>query len=1675
MAIGTYLLLSGLFFWVASWLWPPRPACLSLVGAGYETNLAIPHNAFGIQGLRGLKGLAHAPSRAIFWRSKRLRLKHEPRTLGARGGWDKDLGSFPERTLVLAIAAHGGSDAEGAYLLAADADADPGRGNRIRLGAVLDRLEGLPAGKNKILILDATQVVAHWPTGLLHNNFARELEALDARIARIPNLVVLSASGPDQRSWTSEDWGQTAFGHYLVEGLNGADGAANAAGRVDVLGLHRFIKGRVERWARANRGAVQTPVLLPKGPLGEARAAAIEVASAGTRTLPEFEKIPIFVAPTELVKAWESSARLRDQEPSPSSYSPQTWARYQATLVRLEELLRAGDRTSEKILLSTLADLGREIAESRTVALASSRNTLAMPAAEGTAVPASTDAVLGLFDDLWDAPAEGLAGRWARLRAVPWAGSPSDLRRLRAQLLDLTLLRVAGDPAGRLGRGGDLIRALDDPGAPRPAEGHDLVMLRRPGDAPPEPTRRYFEAVGKALLTRRLAERAAMSVRGPWAPSSERVHPWTRERMLAADGERRLGQDLLFAADEARWGEAIEHLDAADRLYRETLEEAGVVQEALALRDEVFPILPDLASWAARRGVPDADLLALVEATWADAHALDRVLGMPAFATIRRAPAPTDDDPAPIALADRIPPLRRRFDDIRRRYARACEEALRGDGAEARVAIDAVLRVPILDLPSPITREFPGLVGLDRPLRLALIAEASRTGRRLLLDSLRPTSTPPAIRPAVKADDAGRIEARMALATLGRRRFEEGRDPDSDDFERTRRRAEDFEVKVPRGAIALVGAQVGRLWSGLPSEIARTLDRLKTGRRPGDVPNGLRKVERLARQLDGAGAQRLALHALPPHAERAEAPPLTRDQLEAPRKLALRELLMDQARRALDDHWYAESADAEPYYRAAGLAYLDDARRLDPLKLLPTGPLASLEAALRRPDGLRLEGPATRVVTSERQIDVPYRVRPEAEGASRPGIPVFWQEPAAGLRAVWPPGGGRLIVRLGAGDPTIQCRLENDLMPEGGGNAPRGDGSTLSMRGLFRGQRLEAPTRIDLHPRAEVIARRHPAPERAGLAVRADEAVFRRLGEGNGAVAFVLDCSGSMGAPKGQPFTKGTNYAVATRAVRQVLSELPAGITVSVYIFGARANKPGGDEVEPEAAIKTVRHPMRWNPRDPDQLASLMAEVSYPASEPWNKSPIVRTIMEARKDLMGLDDVGSKTILVLAEGADNRFAQDKSLNEGKDLPEFLEEKFKGTGIQLNLIGFRSAGETSALRAQFAPIAKFEVPGRFHAVDDAKGLVETLRVDLNRELSYRVVGEGSRPLPLISAREVAVSQVGANERWFPGDLPPGGYKVQVRGLRPLEKSVALDAGDRLLITLSERDGAVDFERVLFSREFFPFRPTQVDRRGEWRASALQNQLARDGSARAILTLEKEPNGRESTLRQLRPREVWFELTAGDLARPSLTAPAPLPVRWSETQDLAAPSWSLVAPGWPSEAGTAARPTLHAWLSPDREASPARTLARGEDFDVDLPGDAPRPFQVDGEALVLESIKVEDHPVEVNGGTFEVKPCLVVRMAHPKGRPAWARLRGIEAAGSEHRFYTSAGKYTGLFWTKTRGEAFAALRGIDIVPLAAFKASCEAEGHTIDLPFDAPRPDDVLPAALGPGRSVWQGEH
>ncbi len=210
-----------------------QPVRMIAIGPSEFDTLAIPHNVGGASSVKALADWTNGGK-------QRPKMPTAPNDRVKIDDWAAGLDGNEDLTAVL-FCTQGGADLQGAYLWLVPPDAvSPTEKYKLRLSKVLDELAKRP-DKKKLLVLDTTQVDADFPTGQLHNDFARELKKLDEQIEKIPNLVVLCASDADQRSWYSEEWQQTIFTHYFIEAAKGAAGV----NRVSVDKLFDYLADRV--------------------------------------------------------------------------------------------------------------------------------------------------------------------------------------------------------------------------------------------------------------------------------------------------------------------------------------------------------------------------------------------------------------------------------------------------------------------------------------------------------------------------------------------------------------------------------------------------------------------------------------------------------------------------------------------------------------------------------------------------------------------------------------------------------------------------------------------------------------------------------------------------------------------------------------------------------------------------------------------------------------------------------------------------------------------------------------------------------------------------------------------------------------------------------------------------------------------------------------------------------------------------------------------------------------------------------------------------------------------------------------------------------------------------------------------------------------------------------------
>ncbi|MCZ2342100.1 MAG: VWA domain-containing protein [Bacteroidales bacterium] len=1581
------------FIWTALWFDPPRPIAVCVLSAGYETNLAVPHNVYGHR----------SGDRLAAVESSILQPITPPSRLRIHDSWDRDLAETASQPAVLIYCAlHGNADLQGVYFLRDNADYRQTEDNKLRLTDMLDRLAELRTTQHKILVLDATQHGADWVRGSLRNEFARSLIQLNDRIQAIPNLIVISASGPDERSWSSPQYGESVFGREFRRAIQGESQDHDGDSMICLDEAFRTTAEKTEHWARVNRGSQQRPILLPLGDVGLQRAHQI---SLGHRVrLPSESVAPPNPLPKEVRTLWDVADQLRALIPPPQTYSPTAWRHFQDALLRYESLVEADDQENASRMRSVIRELEVTLRSSSELKLSSLGNTLTMPAVSGLSLVPDA-ATRQLAAQLWDASPTDAVKIWKQAQAS-LATDPTSVTLLRLQLTRLSLDLAATDPIFRKERLIPLLQLLDNPGRPRSAEAQFLLMLERdlPSPAPPEDLIRY------ALETRILAEQAALGTTTGGAVYTERVWPFTQARLVQADSERLRAQDLLFTNDPQQWAHARTGFQTATGLYRQVLTDAAAIADVLALRDRAFSELPALSRWAANRLRPDETqtrknleaTVSKLEKLWADVYALDAMIQNAAIAAEPHLNIPD--------TLNRTAAAKTALDQMERQFQIHVVQSTAVALPRVWHDVEEALHVP--DIPAE--------------LRLRLLENYRKASWQFFVDSRGKTPTPlPLQLVQERSDDEASRQGRLAMALLGQAGFTALGGPADADWLLTRTRLETFQA-TPHGWQVLLQAadSIAKRFHAVSPAVATLQEQAHAT--TGIAPlQPLSIIDSCVRVLPTG-----ILQAIGPH------------PTASCRAAWLGRFLTILAQRTWQEHWYAYSPDDEPYFSRAGVLFLDDAAQGgDPASI------AAVQRRLQNPGQLQFRfADASLTITTESTTSVIGNLA-AAPGSRIPTGQVTWRvQPNTGLSL---PPANTLTQSIPTGDKPAAFALTvlNDRLTPSEVNPPSRPTpitSDLLFQALFRGQRITARLPVSIYPRPFVTVNTFPSPQRASLAIRATPDVFQKIGIASGTVVVVLDCSGSMGVPSGEPFGPTAKFAQAVKVLEDVLRDLPEGTTLSVWAFGqSLPSALTADDAE--KTISRVIAPTVWNPKAPLQLPGVMAKIRYPALTPWNESPILRTMLAAQRDFQAA--VGYKTMIVVTDGMDNRYQQDKELNpNGLAIPALLRTEFAQTGIAVHIVGFKLPQQEEAeAKKQFEIVETFDPPGSYTDTDDADNLAVAIRKALRKSIRYGIETSANIPAPGMSRSGAEVGTTDGGERWFSAGLKPGAWKVRFHPAPHLVRETYLAPADRLLLELDQGLTGWTLRRSAWAERDFPFAPWATAR--DWRLSLIQNQ--REGAGyRGLVALERRYDPDETVLQVPHPDAVWF-----DLATPQENA-APLAMEWHATPGYPAAAWSLSCPDWEETPSGPARPKISVWWNPDQEPSIAGRLDKGIDFRKldELPG---KKLFLDGTPITIRFAGLEDHIVATSPTNRSRQKCLVVRVQHGPTHPVAVRVRGTSFTGHSLWQYGPAGVSTALFWPATE-HSWDDLSALELISLRAMRRHAEQRGFHVKL-TNLPTPD------------------
>ncbi len=1009
------------------------------------------------------------------------------------------------------------------------------------------------------------------------------------------------------------------------------------------------------------------------------------------------------------------------------------------------------------------------------------------------------------------------------------------------------------------------------------------------------------------------------------------------------------------------------------------------------MRDRAEADLPYYTTWLARVEHPAPGAMDSVITTWRDLHTLNKLL--------------LDQSPKSIQLEDggRLGELTRQIKknvgDIQKAFDSKLDSlmAAKAGLAEVQRDIDVYLTLPIIG-----ADKRGDLLNADLRVRQALDENANNK-------TIPGENAQNELAWAVRR---GSLDA----ALLGLSPPEISLQPD-------------------RQKLRDAGEKIGIAWRDRAKVIREKFESAKQATTVVKSLPALRLADQLCRLVDGAAA--VDNTPMPP--ERAF------EQAE------LNGLLLWQAQRTVDDHWWSVDQTPEPYFVVAARKYAKDAEELaiidkddSKTKTLRTADADKLVKSLRgdpvrvaRIDPNSLVDPKAQplprelTITSEGQFRLAYRL--DRNSIPPDGVPMVWLAPPAKDSGVAVKKQS-FLERQPA--PASKFPLEpyelvpkniksgDDLAVSDLDDAPR---SELVFNTFFRGQLIPTKTTLIFYSHPDMIA--YDAPPRdtkAQIAAWADQNVAE------GTIEIVLDASGSMLFPQDHQITPAEQAAIesrydahypckyhkATEALAAVLRSIPPRMKVGIVMFGA---KDQTDWVPAEL----FGEPQTLTPGKIDRW---MKEVNE--KEPFGHSPIFDAMLKAKERLRG--EPGLRTIFVLTDGDDNKY--DAATIRTGILKEF-QTRDEDSDILVSMLLFQSKDPKERERAtkQFKEMITSLKNGRGLWLDteelfggkdfDALAIVDHVKRAMLPRLRLIRNSRARAQQPVYFLPEKPQNRI--NPDWTNPALDPGGYEaVLYKG-----RSTFLDLkpAERMIVHLRRTDVFDASSDVIFTREIIgnllensskPRYPTRTMPDSDWLTTVLYSSFPHHGTSGfldmrvAVESMDNKPF--DGTLSQKQPRQLWMEV------KPANAADGETPmVCWGKRKNYEAPAWDIFAPTWPRDSSHPQKRTgadLEVWWT-DPAADLASVSAR---YDPKVSKDLNRLAGSCGQGITIESVTEEEQAVVVGKveGNVPVqqlrKDCLVVRLRYTGHDPVLVSLPGLEVEGSEHKFYRKAQKVTAIFW-------------------------------------------------------------
>jgi len=1400
--------LSGVTVYVI-WMWMGSDyPNLVIVAPRAPNSLAMPDNDASGMTARALADFCHAGK-------NRPKLNTPPISDSKdRDGWKRHLNAARGGGLAVYFAASGATDADGPFLWwpPVEPSAALTEADKLRVSDILAELKGKSGPK--LLVFDLTPGPLPWAANGAAGDFARALKELDSQLVAVPDLAVISSTDVDEIPWHWDAARTSVFGHYFALAIHGADLNGNAV--VTAGGAFDAVKRDVNDWSRKRRAVSQTPILLPAAE-GPARAKAMTLAKVPPTG---FTPAAPPSAPPQERSGLEREWAAAEKELAHSErLDPEGYKQYLGWQLRWEQLVRDG--TVKDTLPNPVADLRARLtrAAERNVPLVS----LAVPQ------PATKTDQLDI-DRLWKAADDtALRAEWKRQTD----DSPRPEHARRAAELLFAKLDAAGHARPNLEKAVRLLDVTEAGMGQRPVETHLVRMLARHLDplTPPDAA-----VVKRALALSRLAERAAWA--GLVDGHAEVVFRWTRSVLEAADRERRLGEDLLFAGDPKGHAEAGTHFAEAEKQYAACLRDAAVIADALTARSRVLVRLPFYARWVAdahrsTRRSDDANtshMLARTETAFRQAHGLDALLAAPPLDATQRADALLKMKPATAGA-------NASFDAVVTAYEAEVTTLL--NAAETQPenwhAMDAASAVPFLtaDRRSKLFDKFERVTrGLDQP------------GAPL-------GNTPP---PVAGSGIAARHVA-VARALLGGS-------------------ASDIPPADGNNVAPLraVSDQIGKRFRSFP-----------------DTAKG---------EMAKAGDAKPLILAEPPLAEAARRTRLADpsapvaasvDPVVADRRYWRHRYLLWQADRAIADGWADvgtvtpvvtanQPVNTNDWYATKTAGVLAEQARTSILGIA-VAPGAEQRTRLtedctatanRRPNVVLPAAAATYTVIK----DYPrWTFGFDVSPAKLPtGHPALW----VGLPDEYRPANPETVSTREAYRGGGKSAARSYFTPKQSAGGKQEIVSTV----LYRGHLAKWTTPVAFTGDATIEYVHVPPKDDARLAVVADDKVI------GGAVVILIDRSASMKWDAQSKERNPTRTSLAVTGLRKLLDALSIGTSVTIGGFYLNGETPVAEAI---AGPVEIDENDRW-----EKLGLTATKLD---AIPRAETPIAWSIQqvldkERGKTFWPTNYVGARSLVVLTDGEDN-YDEKRGEKPAATILRAVTRKDHDTRLHIVLFAMDAADEKKAVDAKKKAIDSYnslKVMAFYIQQGEAVEFAAKLRDEFRPRVVYARVGDARADSGQLTA---TVKNAGTGNTEPSPVLKSGEYKLTSGAW---EGFASLAPGDRLVLK-AVRAKTAGFELTVPPTAFDLTAP--VYKKAGTADNPLRFSVpcvAWDGPTAALtVALERQPGAAQTAHRLNRPLFPWLDVT--DPANPGTLRK----IRVQNDPTLVAPAWSVRLPDWDWDSG------------------------------------------------------------------------------------------------------------------------------------------------------------------------------